>query len=166
MGSQPQVTTATDGSSVEVTGFAMESEKTPASTIMEMLKPTSHQPSAVYGFEAYVRNQSAAVSSDNHLGLTLPVATKSNQGISMIQMNETYTLPSKPYSSTSPSLVAYENFAFTSQSAYNTASTTNSNCDVFSAGAISMQSTNNDKMAKNTTDEMVQMKVGLKMLGK
>ena len=54
MGSGPQVNVASDGSTVEVNGFAMESSVTPSATVMEIIDPMSNQPQPIYGVEAYV----------------------------------------------------------------------------------------------------------------
>ena len=54
MGSKPQVGRAPDGSMVQVTGFAMQSELTPSASIMEVIDPVGDQAKPLYGVKTYV----------------------------------------------------------------------------------------------------------------
>lgn len=82
MGSQPVVTQDADGSSVEVNGFAMESEYSPSAAVLEVIDPISNEPEVVKGVRAYVRDPSTSdVTQDHRVGLTIPMCGKSSQGL-------------------------------------------------------------------------------------
>ena len=83
MGSRSQVNVAPNRSTVEINGFAMESPVTPSATVMEIIDPISNQPQPIYGVEAYVRNDRTSTGNDSYLGLVMPTATKSMQGLSI-----------------------------------------------------------------------------------